>query len=400
MKIVHLSDIHLGYKQYARQTPYGLNQREADIANVFRDAVEKIIELSPELILVAGDVFHNVRPTNPAILHAYNQFSKLVQMIPDAAIVMVAGNHDMPRTSETGCLLGLFRSLGISVAHEDPQRFSVLHGKVSVLAVPHSHGPRPKLDPDPAAEHNILLIHREYEPLYRKFGGLTERSAGYLTLNEIGPQNWDYVALGHYHVYDEIRPNVFYCGSLEYSSKNIWQEVDEENQKRIGGKGFIEHDIETGFHKFHNVDAARRVVDLKAIDATGMTPEDVSEAIRSTVDACDGGIDDKIVRLIVREIPRHVIRDLDHRAIRDYKRRALNFLLDTRRPAPIRLETSGAPGRRASLTDTVRSMLEKRALTPGIDRAALVDLGLRYLAQADGLAQVDAVAQATADLAE
>jgi hypothetical protein len=45
-------------------------------------------------------------------------------------------------------------------------------------------------------------------------------------------------------------------------------------------------------------------------------------------------------------------------------------------------------------------MLEKRALTPGIDRAALVDLGLRYLAQADGLAQVDAVAQSTADLAE
>jgi len=131
-----------------------------------------------------------------------------------------------------------------------------------------------------------------------------------------------------------------------------------------------------------------------------MTPEQVSEAIVSTVDACEGGIDDKIVRLIVREIPRHVIRDLDHRAIRDFKRRALNFLLDTRRPAPIRTEASGAPGRRASLTDTVRSMLEKRALTPGIDRAALVDLGLRYLAQAEGLAQVDAVAQSTADLAE
>jgi hypothetical protein len=31
----------------------------------------------------------------------------------------------------------------------------------------------------------------------------------------------------------------------------------------------------------------------------------------------------------------------------------------------------------------VRSMLERRTLTPGIDRAALVELGLRYLGEAD-----------------
>ena len=400
MKIVHLSDIHLGFKQYARQTPYGLNQREADVASVFRDAINQIIEIEPDLILVGGDVFHNVRPTNPAILHAYNQFSKLVKELPNAAIIMVAGNHDQPRTSETGCLLSLFKSLQIDVATDEPKRFSVRDGTVSVLAIPHSPGPRPKLDPDPSAQYNVLLIHREYEPLYRKFGGISERTAGYLTLNEIGPQNWDYVALGHYHVYSEIAPNAYYSGSLEYSSKNIWQEVDEEYQKGTGGKGFIEHNLETGYHRFHNVSAARRVVDLPAIDASDMTPEQVSAEITSVVDACEGGIDDKIVRLIVREIPRHVIRDLDHRAIRDYKRRALNFLLDTRRPAPIRIDASGAPGRRASLTDTVRSMLEKRALTPGIDRAALVELGLRYLARAEGLAQADSVAQATAGGAE
>jgi hypothetical protein len=45
-------------------------------------------------------------------------------------------------------------------------------------------------------------------------------------------------------------------------------------------------------------------------------------------------------------------------------------------------------------------MLEKRALTPGIDRAALVQLGLRYLAQAEGLAQADSLAQASASGAE
>jgi hypothetical protein len=69
--------------------------------------------------------------------------------------------------------------------------------------------------------------------------------------------------------------------------------------------------------------------------------------------------------------------------VREFKRRAMHFLLDARRPQPTRTEASGAPGRRSSLTDTVRSMLERRSLTPGIDRGALVELGLRYLAEAD-----------------
>ena len=69
--------------------------------------------------------------------------------------------------------------------------------------------------------------------------------------------------------------------------------------------------------------------------------------------------------------------------IREYKHRALHFLLDARRPQLRPTEGSGSPGRRSSLAETVRSALENRALTPGIDRTALVELGLRYLADAD-----------------
>ena len=32
MRLVHLSDLHLGYRQYQRLTPGGINQREADVA--------------------------------------------------------------------------------------------------------------------------------------------------------------------------------------------------------------------------------------------------------------------------------------------------------------------------------------------------------------------------------
>ncbi len=70
MRLVHIADIHLGFRQYQRQTPTGINQREADVALALQRVIDKIIELKPDLVLIAGDVFHTVRPPNPAILHA------------------------------------------------------------------------------------------------------------------------------------------------------------------------------------------------------------------------------------------------------------------------------------------------------------------------------------------
>jgi DNA repair exonuclease SbcCD nuclease subunit len=206
-------------------------------------------------------------------------------------------------------------------------------------------------------------------------------------LSALGPEKWDYVAMGHYHVYEKLAPNAYYSGSLEYTSSNIWGEVDEEHRRGIGGKGFIEHDLATGTHRFHVLPLARRVVDIRQIEGAGMTAAELSEAICAAVDRCEGGIDDRIVRLIVRDVPRHILRDLDHRKLREFKRRALNFLLDARRPDPVRLESAGgAAGKRASLAETVRQMLESRQVTPGIDRKSLVELGIFYLNEVERLA--------------
>lgn len=387
MKLVHLSDLHLGFKQYQRLTATGLNQREADIASAFRKAIDSVIELRPDLIVIAGDVFHAVRPTNPAILSAYTHFARLVHMLPDTIIVMVAGNHDTPRTSETGCLLRLFSSLGITVVDSEPKRIRFPDRDLHVFAVPDGVRPRPRFEPDPSAKYNVLLMHDEVEGVINRFGSLIERPVTDLSLEDLGADRWDYVALGHYHVYHKVARNAFYSGSIEYASTNIWGEVDDERSKNVPGKGFIEHDLETGEHRFHPISLARRVVDIPEVRGEGLSPSQLSEAIAAAVDACDGGIDDRIVRLVVRDVPRHVLRDLDHRKIREYKRRALHFLLDARRPTPPRIESaSGAPGRRASLTETVRAMLESRSVTPGIDRKSLVDLGLRYLDEAERLA--------------
>ena len=124
MRLVHLSDLHLGFRQYQRLTPTGINQREADVAATVSRAIAQIIACAPDLIVVGGDVFHTVRPSNPAILHAFRTFSALRDQLPDTPIVMVAGNHDAPRTSETGCILRLFREIDVHVADAKAELFT------------------------------------------------------------------------------------------------------------------------------------------------------------------------------------------------------------------------------------------------------------------------------------
>jgi exonuclease SbcD len=385
MRLVHLADIHLGFRQYQRQTPTGINQREADVGESLQRVIDAVIALKPDLVLVAGDVFHTVRPTNPAILHGFRQFSRLVQALPDAKVVMIAGNHDTPRTAETGCILRLFTQLGITVVDGKSNRVSIPELDLMILAVPDMALDRARLEPDLTAKYNILLLHGEIEGVLPKYGRELERASMEITQQELGADKWDYVALGHYHVYRRIAENAYYSGSLDYTSTNPWGELAEERETGIGGKGIIEHDLAKKTHRFHPLPPTRPWVDLAPLSGAGLSPVALDEAIRDALDKCDGGIDQKIVRLVVRDVPRHILRDLDHKALRDYKRRALHFHLDTREAArPERGQ--GAPGRRASLADTVRDKLRSRVLTENINREQLVELGLHYLREADALA--------------
>jgi DNA repair protein SbcD/Mre11 len=366
VRLVHLSDLHLGYRQYQRLTPAGINQREADVARAFRNAIDKTIELAPDVVVIAGDVFHNVRPTNPAIVHAFLQFSRLRAALGDVPIVIVAGNHDTPRAAETGSILRLFRELGIHVAYAEPERFLFAELNLSVLAVPDVLGKRPAFTPEANARYNVLLLHGEVQGMLPAHAATADRAALEIPLSVLGASAFDYVALGHYHVYRQIEPNAYYSGSIDYTSANAWGELYEERISGIPGKGFIEQNLDSGAHKFHALPPSRALIDLPPISARGLTVADVDERIRAAVEGCDGGIDEKIVRLVVREVPRHIARHLD-----------------TRRPEVVRLAGQGAPGRRPSLADVVREKLMSRVLESDIDRKELVTLGLRYLAEAE-----------------
>lgn len=383
MRLVHLSDLHLGYRQYQRLTPGGVNQREADVAATFRTAIDRVIALDADVIVFAGDIFHTVRPTNQAILHAFMQFGRLVHARPDAIIVLIAGNHDTPRSAETGGILQLFAQIGLHVVDREPRRLSFPDRGLSLLAVPDVLGQaRPSLTPDPDARYNVLLLHGEVQGVLPVTAATGDRAAVAISPEELSAARWDYVALGHYHVYREVAPNAYYSGSIEYTSANPWGELYEERIAGIEGKGFVERDLATGAHTFHALPPARPLIDLPPVSARGLSAADVDERIRATVDACTGGIEEKIVRLLVRDVPRHIARELDHKAIREYKRRALNFHLDVRRPEALRLHGTGAPGRRPALKEIVREKLLARPLHPDIDRAVLVERALGYLEEA------------------
>ncbi|MEO6446083.1 MAG: DNA repair exonuclease [Gemmatimonadaceae bacterium] len=385
MRLVHLSDLHLGFRQYQRQTSAGINQREADVASVFRTVIDRVIALAPDVIVFAGDIFHNVRPPNPAILHAFSQFARLTESLPECLVVMVAGNHDSPRAAETGCILRLFTPLGIHVVDAEAQRLDFPERGLSILAVPDTGVPqRVALDPDPQAERNVLVLHGEVAGVLPPAAAAAERTTVEITPEEIGAARWTYVALGHYHVFRQIERNAYYSGSIDYTSANPWGELQEERAAKLHGKVFLEYDLDTGKRTVHSIKPARALVDLPRIEGRGLSSGDIDALIRQHVEKVSGGIDDKIVRQVVRDVPRHIAREIDHTLLREYKKRALHFHLDTRRPDIMRPSVGqGAAGRRASLMETVRDKLWSRPLPGDIDRQRLVDMGLHYLSEAE-----------------
>jgi DNA repair protein SbcD/Mre11 len=240
------------------------------------------------------------------------------------------------------------------------------------------------LEPDPSARYNVLVLHGVVDGIQPQWM-MADPAYHVVRPEDLFANEWSYRALGHYHVYREIGTNTYYSGSIDYSSSDPWGELLEASEGGVPGKGFIEHDLATGAHRFHTLDLERAVIDLPELWAAGLTSAELDARIRESVESIEGGIDQKVVRLLVRHAPRHIVRELDQAPLRDYKRRALHFHLDTRRPEITRMHGGAAPGRRPSLAEVVREKLMSRVLEADIDREALVELGLRYLREAEAL---------------
>jgi hypothetical protein len=377
VKLAHIADPHLGIRQYHRQTAGGINQREADIAQAFRAAVEGVIAAAPDAVVIAGDLFHSVRPTNAAIVFAFRQFQRLREALPRAPVVLIAGNHDTPRSVETGSILRLYEELGVDVALTEPRRFVYPELDLSIFAVPRQAlltAAPPELRPEGSERRQVLVIHLEVEGEYQHRGA-SDFGGAVLSRRELHLEDWTYVALGHYHTQHQVARNAWYAGALDYIGPNIWGERADEAEHGDHGKGWLLTDLDRGRVERRRVPAAREVLDLEPVRAEGLSASAVDAEIALRLAAVPGGVADNIVRLRVYDIPRHIARELNHAAIRGYKADALHFHLDLRRPEVHRTVGVGAPGRRQTLPDLVQSYLSGRPLPAELDRSAFVRLG-------------------------
>lgn len=383
VRLAHLADLHLGYRQFYRQTDKGLNQREADVAQAFRQAVDGIIQAAPAAILLAGDIFHTVRPPNAAIVFAFQQLSRLRVALPNAAIVMIAGNHDTPRSVETGSILRLFEAAGVDVVADQARRLDYPALDLSVLAVPHqalAAPVAPVLEPAGAARYQVLALHGEIAGTFPSDTAV-EYGGALLQAEELHADQWSYVALGHYHVMHQVAERAWYAGALDWVSTNPWGERRDEAARRLPGKGWLLVDLERGTVAPQWIVPARRVIDLPVIDAAGRTPEELSRLLRAQLDAVPGGYADQIIRQIVEQLPRHAARELDHAFLRQAKAAALHYRLDLRRPAEEGGIGLGPGGRRQTLPELLEEYLRRRPLPADVDRDAFVASGLDLLAQ-------------------
>lgn len=145
MRIVHLADTHLGYRQFsAKLDPVRkLGQRECDVYDAWHRAVDTAIELRPDAVVHAGDLFDSSRPTPRALAEALDGLGRL----RDAGlpVVVIAGNHSTPRFRSGGSVFEVLERFGVEAVWSGPRTVRV--GELAIHAVPHEH------DPERLAEH-------------------------------------------------------------------------------------------------------------------------------------------------------------------------------------------------------------------------------------------------------
>ncbi len=386
LKLAHLADVHLGFRQYYRQTPAGINQREADVANIFRRVVDDVVSAEPDIVVFAGDFFHSVRPTNQAILHGFRQLASLRTRLPKSQVVIVAGNHDTPRSTDTGSILKLFEAVGgIHVVSDSIRELEFDELDLALTCVPfaaHLTGGSPIPKPErQAAKVQVLVTHVEIAGVLSPERSAAEYGGIVMEPGELHCESWDYVALGHYHVAHQVRNNAWYSGALEHLTSNPWGELkDEAREGRPGQKGWLLVTLGEKLEvEFRPASPERQLLDLEPIHGAGMDAPKIDKLISERIANISHGMEAQIVRQVVWDVPRSIARNLDHAKIRDFKSIALHYNLDLRRPETTRSVGIGTPGSRKTLDEVVADYLSRRPDASKAHLKRLVALGAKYM---------------------
>ena len=243
MKLIHLSDLHLG----KRVNEFSMME---DQAYILKKILRAIDEEEPDAVLIAGDVYDKSVPSAEAV-ELFDDF--LVRLASRSfrgrqlQTFVISGNHDSPERLAFGG-----RLMDASGVHLSP----VFSGRVVPFPLTDSFGtvnfymlpfvkpvhvrrffPEEKIesytdavalavrrmDVDPGAR-NVLIAHQFVTGAERSES--EELSVGGLDNVDVSAfAGFDYVALGHIHGPQNVAENVRYCGTpLKYSFSEAKQE--------------------------------------------------------------------------------------------------------------------------------------------------------------------------------
>ena len=235
MKLIHLSDLHLG----KRVNEFSMLEDQKDILNKIIAVIE---EEQPDAVLIAGDVYDKSVPSAEAV-ELFDEF--LVQLAnTKTQVFIISGNHDS--AERLAFANRLIDASGIHLApvyrgEVTPFSFKDEYGTVDLYMLPfvkpanvRRFFPEEEIrsyeDALKAAicamqvnekNRSILITHQfvtgalvsDSEDL--SVGGTDQVSAEVF-------KAFDYVALGHLHRPQNVKENIRYCGTpLKYSFSEV-----------------------------------------------------------------------------------------------------------------------------------------------------------------------------------
>lgn len=323
IKILHLSDIHMGSGfSHGRINPEtGLNTRLEDFVNTLSRCIDRALSEPVDLVLFGGDAFPDATPP-PYVQEAFAaQFRRLA----DAHIptVLLVGNHDQHAQGQGGASLCIYRTLGVpGILVGDTlttHNIQTRSGLVQVMTLPwltrSTLMTRQETEGLSLIEINQLLIERLQIVLEAEtrrldpnvpavlLGHVMADSAAlgaerYLAVGKgftlpvslLARPCFDYVALGHVHRHQNLNksnyPPVIYPGSIE--------RVDFSEEKE--DKGYVMVELERGSTKWEFCPLPARP--FRTIEVDVSKQEDPQTAIIKAIAKYD--IQNAVVRLIYK----------------------------------------------------------------------------------------------------
>jgi DNA repair protein SbcD/Mre11 len=368
MRILHLADTHLGYSAYRKTTTDGVNQREMDVYDAFTKVIDYVVDTKPDLVLHAGDLFDSVRPTNRAITVAIQQILRLSkEHIP---CVVISGNHETPKLRETGNIFRIFEHLdSVYPIHNNCYETVNIENKnesVTIHAIPQCQSPQDfeanlkKITRNKKTDFNILMAHGAVAGI--KEFKMNEFNELFIPVKNL-KEEFDYIALGHYHTFTKLQQNAFYAGSTEHLS------FTEANDQ----KGFLEINLgHTLKHRFIPLQT-RTMVDAPPLDCTTLSIEQILKKTKELIQSIDP--QEKIIRLRLEHVPEHIQKGIDFHQIQNLVKTAVHFeIKSTRSKSDDTVLDEGY--KMKSLADEYKKFLATQQLA---EKEMLLKLGLEYI---------------------